>query len=117
MRFATEGTGGKWKVWEIRPAEKATRSPYWIVQVPKEIIAGHGDIFNPNALDMLASFFRLNNPIPGMARPSNERQPVLWQGSETTIVPKVMPGLITQKKALTAPREVPAKSPEGGGRY
>jgi pimeloyl-ACP methyl ester carboxylesterase len=114
-RFATQGTNGKWNVWDIRPVKQVARSPYWIVQVPKEIIAGHGDIFNPNALDMLASFFRLNNPIPGMARPPNERQPVLWQGTQPTTRAKVLPaGLVRQKNPPTAPQVVPAEQFQGG---
>lgn len=113
MRFATEGTDGKWNVWEIRPAKQASRSPYWIVQVPKEIIAGHGDIFNPNALDMLASFFRLNNPIPGMVRPSNESKPVLSQGVQSTM-PKAGPGFMGQNKAPAAPQEAPGESLQSG---
>jgi hypothetical protein len=76
LTFFTTGAAGKWDVWDIHPIQSRTRTPYWIVQVPKPIIAGHGDIFNPNALAMLAAFFRLNNPIPGMERPASEKPPL-----------------------------------------
>ena len=40
-----------------------TQTPYWIIQVPKEIIRDHGDIFiNENALTMTARLFQISNP-------------------------------------------------------
>ena len=38
------------------------QTPYWIVSVPKEIIRDHSDIFNENALAMMARLFRVSNP-------------------------------------------------------
>lgn len=32
---------------------------YWIVQVPKEIIDGHGGIFNESAIDFIAGLYKM----------------------------------------------------------
>jgi hypothetical protein len=37
-------------------------SPYWILQVPDEVIHGHAPIFTPQARAMMAALFRLANP-------------------------------------------------------
>jgi hypothetical protein len=39
------------------------RTPYWIVQVPGEIINNHGGIWDPNAQALMAAIFRLNFPV------------------------------------------------------
>jgi hypothetical protein len=53
--------------WQLKDSDELTkrpglRTPYWIIQVPKEIIRDHGDIFNENALAMMARLFRVTNP-------------------------------------------------------
>src|SRR5450432_3523540 len=52
--FATGGeelsNGEKtpWNWWQLNyTGNPSQRSPFWIVQVPREILNGHGDIFNP----------------------------------------------------------------------
>ena len=64
MSFVT-GKPGEWDEWDIRPSptQHGKPSPYWVMQVPKELIPSHGDIFNPNARSMMAALFRLNNSM------------------------------------------------------
>ncbi len=68
--FATGGeetAAGKttiWRWWRLDyTGDAKQRSPFWIVKVPKEILNGHGGIFNPNARDMMAALFRLSNVL------------------------------------------------------
>jgi pimeloyl-ACP methyl ester carboxylesterase len=51
-----------WKRWKLVPRNNA-RTPYWIVQVPGEIINDHGGIWDPNAQALMAAIFRLNFPL------------------------------------------------------
>ena len=54
-----QGTTTPWRWWRINyTGSMLQRSPFWIVKVPKEILDGHGNIFNPNAIDMMAALFR-----------------------------------------------------------
>jgi hypothetical protein len=53
-----------WKRWKLKPRENA-RTPYWIVQVPGEIINDHGGIWDPNAQALMAAIFRMNFPLRG----------------------------------------------------
>ncbi len=64
MSFVT-GKPGEWDEWDIRPSPTQLGKPsaYWVMQVPKELIPSHGDIFNPNARSMMAALFRLNNEM------------------------------------------------------
>lgn len=64
MSFVT-GKPGDWDEWDIRPSPTQLGKPsaYWVMQVPKELIPSHGDIFNPNARSMMAALFRLNNEL------------------------------------------------------
>jgi hypothetical protein len=63
IRFLTLAPTGEETVWELeaRMAERL-QTPYWIIKVPKEIIRDHSDIFNENALAMMARLFRVSNP-------------------------------------------------------
>jgi hypothetical protein len=91
--FATGGeetAAGKttvWRWWRLQyTGDAKQRSPFWIVKVPKEILNGHGGIFNPNARDMMAALFRLSNvldrenaELPRIeikSRPSSAGQPL-----------------------------------------
>ena len=62
------------------------QTPYWIIQVPREIIRDHGDIFNENVLAMMARLFRVSNPQA-------------QRGLVTTAAPRTM--------RLAAPGEMP----------
>lgn len=63
VRFLTLAPTGEETQWELRPKiEDRLQTPYWIIQVPKEIIRDHSDIFNENALAMMARLFRISNP-------------------------------------------------------
>ncbi len=59
-RFVS-GEKERYDQWEIRRKPGGELTPYWLVEVPGELIPGHGDIFNPNARAMMAAFFRINN--------------------------------------------------------
>jgi pimeloyl-ACP methyl ester carboxylesterase len=70
IRFLTLGADGQETQWELKDQipQGRLRTPYWIIQVPKEIIRDHSDIFNENALAMMARLFRVSNPAsePGL---------------------------------------------------
>ncbi len=62
VRFVTVAKGGETE-WKLVPAQPdKLQTPYWIISVPKEIMRDHGDIFNENALAMMARLFRVSNP-------------------------------------------------------
>ena len=63
IRFLTLAPTGEETEWELeaRMAERL-QTPYWIIKVPKEIMRDHSDIFNENALAMMARLFRVSNP-------------------------------------------------------
>jgi hypothetical protein len=69
VRFVTlaHGEPTTWQLKDQIELERL-RTPYWIIQVPKEIIRDHSDIFNENALAMMARLFRVSNPAsePGL---------------------------------------------------
>ena len=63
IRFITataKGAKTEWKLVPLTPEKLQT--PYWIISVPREIMRDHGDIFNENALAMMARLFRVSNP-------------------------------------------------------
>jgi hypothetical protein len=63
IRFVTIASTGEETQWELQPKiVDELQTPYWIVNVPKEIIRNHADIFNENALAMMARLFRISNP-------------------------------------------------------
>ena len=106
--FATGGgldANGKvrpWNWWQLNyRGDPDQRSPFWVVRVPREILHGHGDIFNPNAIDMMVALFRLSNVLErGAAAPT----------------PQVRPRPASTGQSLTtstteAPAAAPAQSP------
>ena len=63
VRFVTVAANGEETEWKLKPKlEQKLQTPYWIISVPKEIMRDHGDIFNENALAMMARLFRVSNP-------------------------------------------------------
>jgi pimeloyl-ACP methyl ester carboxylesterase len=64
IQFVTLGPGGEQTKWQLEDQiqPERLRTPYWIIQVPKDIIRDHSDIFNENALAMMARLFRVTNP-------------------------------------------------------
>jgi hypothetical protein len=99
--FATgEGPPQAWKWWRLNyTGNPTTRSLFWIVKVPRQILNGHGDIFNPAARDMMAALFRLSNVLDqGVAPPPQIR-----------VNPQ--PGAVGQPLAEAAPLAAPALSP------
>lgn len=62
VQFLTTSASGVTE-WQLEPTiEDRLQTPYWIVEVPKEIIRNHSDIFNENALGLMARLFRVVNP-------------------------------------------------------
>jgi hypothetical protein len=49
----------QWLQWNLEPVIEPA-SPYWVVQVDRQIMKDHNDIFNPRAVALMASLYRLN---------------------------------------------------------
>lgn len=62
--FATSDPNNpnQFKWWKLAKIDSASRTPYWILQVPDEIIHGHSPIFTPAGRAMMAALFRISNP-------------------------------------------------------
>ena len=76
VKFVTVPAKGEQTVWKLEPRMDAKfQTPYWIISVPKEIMRDHGDIFNENALALMARLFRVSNPAaqPGLVTTSAPR--------------------------------------------
>ena len=52
------GTRSKWKQWRIQ-RQGENRTNYWVLRVPKQIIRGHGPIFEQESCDLMAALFRI----------------------------------------------------------
>ncbi len=52
------GTQTNWKRWRIE-RHGLNETNYWILHVPKEIIRGHGPIFEAESRDLMAALFRI----------------------------------------------------------
>ena len=52
------GAHNNWTKWEIR-REGPNLTNYWVLRVPKDIIPGHGPIFEAESRDVMAALFRL----------------------------------------------------------
>jgi hypothetical protein len=62
IQFLTLAQGQETR-WQLEPRmAQRLQTPYWIIKVPKEIMRDHSDIFNENALAMMARLFRVSNP-------------------------------------------------------
>jgi hypothetical protein len=103
--FATgEGPPNEWKWWRLNyTGNPSKRSLFWIVKVPKQILNGHGDIFNPAARDMMAALFRLSNVLDRGDAPA----------AEITVNPK--PLTVGQPLAPAAMLAAPAPPPNEAG--
>ena len=62
--FATSDPNNpnEFKWWKLAKIERTSRNPYWILQVPDEIIHEHSPIFTPAGRAMMAALFRMSNP-------------------------------------------------------
>ena len=52
------GTRLKWTRWRIQ-REGENQTNYWVLRVPKQIIRGHGGIFDQESCDLMAALFRI----------------------------------------------------------
>jgi hypothetical protein len=52
------GTRSNWTQWRIE-REGLNQTNYWVLRVPKQIIPGHGPIFEGESRDLMAALFRL----------------------------------------------------------
>jgi hypothetical protein len=66
MMFATSVRANPEQLvwWRIRPlsTDKRNLTPYWVMQVPDEIIHEHSPIFTPEGRALMAAIFRITNP-------------------------------------------------------
>jgi hypothetical protein len=62
IRFTTGPSSGHEVEWQLTPKPEQQMTPYWIIEVPHEIIRDHSDIFNENAIALMARLFRITNP-------------------------------------------------------
>ncbi|HEY6070491.1 MAG TPA: hypothetical protein VIU85_03875 [Chthoniobacterales bacterium] len=62
--FATwsKGNPDEFKWWKINAELPNRRTPYWILQVPKDIIPNHTPIFTPEGRALMAALYRIANP-------------------------------------------------------
>jgi hypothetical protein len=62
--FATSDPNNpsQFKWWKLAKIDSASRTPYWILQVPDEIIHEHSPIFTPGGRAMMAALLRISNP-------------------------------------------------------
>lgn len=65
-----------WKRWRIE-RHGPNETNYWVLRVPKQIIPGHGPIFEGESRDLMAALFRLAAAPDAAAR----SVPVTVQGS------------------------------------
>ena len=56
------GSPNELKWWRIQPLPSDRPTPYWVMQVPGEIIQGHAPIFTPEGRALMAALFRITNP-------------------------------------------------------
>jgi len=71
-----------WKQWKLAPRGNA-RTPYWIVQVPGEIINDHGGIWDPNSQALMAAIFRMNFPLRGKGSAPSAPAPMRMPAGRT----------------------------------
>lgn len=100
--FKTLTPGKGWESWCIKRTG-TTVTPYWIVKVSKAIMNGHNDIFNDNALALMAALYRLNHQFTE----ETGVRPVL-QGTSARREVKVQSGAATAAKI----RDVMSRLPE-----
>jgi len=90
LGFVTvDGTGGTCH-WAITPRAYQYQTPYWIIQVPKQIMREHSDIFNENSLSLLARLVRLTNP---------DNSPGIHLSSEPRTMQLAAPGTVSSSTA------------------
>ena len=77
------GQQTKWRRWRIERSGP-NETNYWVLHVPKEIIPGHGPIFEGNSRDLMAALFRIAAAAGGTAR----SVPVSVKGSARGAVEK-----------------------------
>ena len=51
--------------WRVEQSGINKVSPYWVMQVPRQIIDNHSPIFTPEGRALMAALFRMTNPEPG----------------------------------------------------
>jgi hypothetical protein len=121
--FATGGEDighGKttpWNWWRLNfTGDQAQRSPFWVVKVPKTILNGHGDIFNPNAIDMMVALFRLSNLLEPSGAPMppiriKSRPEATGQGLVPTTTAATPAALEQTRAPARAPARKKTRSP------
>jgi pimeloyl-ACP methyl ester carboxylesterase len=91
IQFKTGVSSSHEVEWQVNPViPEQLQTPYWIIEVPHEIIRDHSDIFNENAIALMARLFRVSNAQPK-------------QGVITTSGPRTMRLLEPGKKTESTP--------------
>ena len=62
------GTRYDWTQWRIE-RQGPNQTNYWVLRVPKQIIPGHGPIFEGESRDLMAALFRLGTKPEAAERP------------------------------------------------
>jgi hypothetical protein len=62
------GTRYDWTQWRIE-RQGPNQTNYWVLRVPKQIIPGHGPIFEGESRDLMAALFRLATKPEAAERP------------------------------------------------
>ena len=104
------GSRFDWKQWRI-DRHGPNETDYWVVHVPKEIIRGHGPIFEGEARDLMAALFRvggaseaLKTSVPVTVQSAPQGQ---IERNEQQIHRSQITGETTVSPAATAPSPPP----------
>ena len=57
----------KWAIQAANPNHGYNDTTYWVLRVPKQIISGHGDIWNPNTASLMAGLVRMAGLVPDLS--------------------------------------------------
>ena len=101
------GTRFDWKKWLIE-RQGLNETNYWVLRVPKQIIPGHGPIFEDESCDLMAALFRLAAAPDAAGR----SVPVTVKGSAQGPVEKTEQRL--QRDRKTGETVVTPVQPSGG---
>jgi len=101
------GTRFDWKKWLIE-RQGLNQTNYWVLRVPKQIIPGHGPIFEDESCDLMAALFRLAAAPDAAGR----SVPVTVRGSAQGPVEKTEQRL--QRDRKTGETVVTPVQPSGG---
>jgi hypothetical protein len=72
--YAKTSVAAPSRIWQLKPTRAVDASeipfndtPYWLVRVPANIIANHGDVWCANSMNLLTSLIRLSGIVDNMS--------------------------------------------------